>query len=596
MFSDLRYRLRAVFRRGRVEQELDDELRFHLERETQEYLRRGFSQPEAARRARLAFGRIDDAKEASRDGRGTGAVSQVLNFARTLRHAARRLRRAPSFSITAVLTLGLGIGATSAVFSIVDGVLLRPLPYPGSERLVDLGHTLQLTGVMRVEQSDASFLFYRRENTVFAEVGAYQPRAVNVGGRSGGAQDQAEADRATAARVSASLFPALAVSPLRGRVLVPEDDRPGAAPVVILGERLWKRNFGSDPGVVGRSVPVDGVPHQIVGVMPERFRFPESGTELWLPSGIDPARTESASFGFQAVARLKDGATVAAAEAELNRLLPRLPEAFPGRLTAGAITATRMRAVVRPLRDAVVGEAGRVLWIALGAIGFVLLAACGNLANLFLVRAEGRSREVALRRALGAGWAASLGEAMAESLVVAALGGALGVGLAAAGVRAFQVWSGTGGWGELPRLAEVRVDGAAIGFAAGLTVLTALLVSFLPMLRTRRSPPNTLTVATRSSTAGRDRHLVRYALVVSQVGLALVLLAGAGVMARSFARLKSVAAGFDPAGVLTLRVALPAASYPTAGDVTRFDLRALDGFAAIAGVRAAALASKLPLG
>ncbi|HET9983342.1 MAG TPA: ABC transporter permease [Longimicrobiales bacterium] len=514
----------------------------------------------------------------------------MLAVTRSVRHAARRLLRAPVFAAASILTLTFGIGAATGVFSLVDGVLLRPLPYAAPDRLVDLSHTLALSGVARVDQSDATYLYYRRESHVFTDIAAYQAAAVNLASPSG---DAASAERVAAARVSAGLFRVLGVAPSRGRAFLESEDGPGAAPVALIGERLWKRKYGGDPGIVGRRLEIDGVSREVIGIVPASFRFPAAGTELWLPVGIDPARTESAIFDYRAVARLRPGVTAAAAAAELQRLLPRVPEAFAGRLTAAAIAQIKMRAVVRPLRDVVVGDVGPALWVVLGSVGFVLLAACANVANLFLVRAEGRRRELAVRRALGAGRGRIVAEFLSEGLVLAAAGGALGVAAAAAGVRVLRsLEAGI----SIPRLDEIGVDGVALGVAAGLTLLAALLVSALPALRSARLAVSAaLNEASRSATAGRRQTRAQHVLIVAQVALALVLLAGAGLMARSFARLRAVQPGFDAAHALTFRIALPDAAYPVPDDAARLLVRALDEIAALPGVQAAGAVTKLPL-
>jgi predicted permease len=512
----------------------------------------------------------------------------------SVRQAIRRLRRAPAFSVAAALTLALGIGATTAVFSVVDGVLLRPLPFDRPDQLVDLAHTLAVSGVTRVDQSDATYLYYRRASGAFTGVAAWQPTAVSVRAASGpGAGAGAQSERVTAARVSASAFAVLRAAPLEGRAFGEGDDRPGAPPVVLIGQRLWERKYGGDLAIVGRRVEVDGVTHEVVGIMPASFRFPTGRTDLWLPSGIDPANTESATFDYRAVGRLRDGVSPAAAEAELTRLLPRLPELFPGRLTTAAIEATKMRAVVRPLRDVVVGDIGRVLWVVLGAVGFVLLIACANVANLFLVRAEGRQHELAVRRALGAGRGAVAAEFLAEAVILAALGGAIGLALAAAGVGILRsLEAGI----DIPRIDQVGVDGVVLAVALGVTALAALVVGGLPALRSGELPLSAaLGDTTRSATPGRTRQRARQLLVATQVALALVLLTGAGLMARSFARLRAVQPGFAPEQALSFRVSLPEARYGGAGEAARLYVRALDELSAIPGVEAVGTVSKLPL-
>ena len=514
-----------------------------------------------------------------------------------LRLASRRLGRAPAFALAAVLTLTLGIGATTAVFSVINGVLLQPLPYVQPERLVDLSHTITISGASRIEQSDATYLYSRRANhacwglegdlVAVALVGSLSATAGSAAG------DDNRAERVAAGRVSATLFGVLGVPALRGRALTDDDDRPGAPPVVVLGQRLWERKFGGDPAVIGRRLQIDGVSREVVGVMPARFRLPTAKSDLWVPLGIDPANTASAAFDYRGVARLRDGVSLQAAAADLQRLLPEVPVAFPGRLTVSSISQIRMQAVVTPLRDVVVGDVGRVLWVVLGAVGCVLLVACANVMNLFLVRAEGRQHEVAVRRALGAGRWALVMEFMSEGIVLAAIGGTLALALASIGVRVLRSLEGAI---DIPRVGDVGIDGAVLAVAGGVTILAALLVSALPSLRSASAAPaGLLSEAGRSATAGRRRHHVRHGLVVAQLALALVLLAGAGLMARSFASLRAVPAGFDATNVFTVRVALPRSNYSAPGAAARYIIRASDDIAALPGVQGVGVATKLPL-
>lgn len=508
--------------------------------------------------------------------------------------AARRLVRAPAFTTAAVVTLALGIGATTAIFSLVNAVLLRPLPWPDSDRLVDLSHTLTVSGVTRVDQSDAGHLFYRRHNTVFVDVGAYRATAVNLGALSGSTgTDGMEAERVESALISAAVPAILRVPPRRGRVFTEAEDHPSAAPVALIGERLWRRKYDSDPSIPGRRIEIDGQPREIVGIMPAGFGFPTATTDVWLPIGIDSTNTESATFGFRGIARLRDGTTAEMATADLTRLLSRLPEEFPGRLTVAAIEQTKMQAVARPLREVIVGDVGRTLWVVLAAVALVLLIACANVANLFLVRAEGRQQELAIRRALGAGRGAIARGLMTEGVMLSLIGGLIGLGMAAAGVGLLRSMDGAR---PIPRLHEVGLDGFVLLVAVATTLFAALLVSALPALR---STAAALTIALhesgRSATAGRVRHRARNVLVVVQVALALVLIAGAGLMARSFRQLMSVEPGFSPEHSHTFRVALPAGRFPDAAATAQFVLRALDAMAALPGVTAAGVVSKLPL-
>jgi putative ABC transport system permease protein len=516
----------------------------------------------------------------------------VSSLPHLFRHAVRRLGRAPAFSVAAALTLMLGVGATTAVFSVVNGVLLRPLPFPRSDRLVDLSHTLAISGVTHVDQSDATFLYYRKANRVFQDVAAYRSVGVNLSDPGRGS-NAARSERVAAARVSASAFGVLRVSPRLGRTFRDEEDRPDAPPVVVIGERLWERDFAGDPSIVGRRVEVDGAMRQVVGIVPATFRWPASTTELWLPIGIDPANTATAAFDYRGVARLRDGVTVERAQAELQRLLPQVPVAFPGRLTVAAIEITHMRAVVRPLRDVVIGDIGRVLWVVFGAAACVLLIACANVTNLFLVRLEGRQHELAVRRALGASRLSVGAELLAEGIVVAAAGAMLGIALAAAAMRILPSLHAAIG---VPRLDEVSIDGRVLLLALLTTIVAIALVSAAPVFALgRTSPSAALNAVNRSTMLGGNRHSARQAFVVAQVAIGLVLLGAAGLMARSFANLRSVEPGFDATHAVEFRVALPRAGYAAPRDPAVYIARALDAIAAVPGVQVTAAASKLPL-
>jgi predicted permease len=509
-----------------------------------------------------------------------------------VRHTVRRLVRTPAFTIATLLTLSLGIGASVMVFSVVDGVLLRPLPYDRPAQLVDLSHELSLAGISRIDQSDATYLHYRHTNHVFSDVGAYRVTTADVGGEAG-LGNGGSSEHVAAARVTASTFKALRVQPLRGRAFRDSEDDPSAPPVAVIGQQLWERTFGGAPTIIGRRVEIDGVPHEIVGIMPARFDFPTTHVELWLPIGIDPLRTKSAAFDYRAVARLRPSVSLAVAAADLQRALPTAPEEFPGRLTSQAIAQMKMHAIVRSLRDVVVGDIGRVLWVIVGAVGFVLLIACANVANLFLVRIDGRQRELAVRRALGASRATLAVELMSEGVVLTVIGGALGLSLASFGIATLRALDTSI---NIPRLAEVGINGTVAVIAAGITALAAILISSVPIVQSSAlSHFAALSEISGATTAGRRRHRMRNALVVVQVAIALVLLSGAGLMARSFARLRSVQTGFDAAHAFTFRMAVLSAKYPKPGDAARLLMRTLDDITALPGVQSAGVVTKLPL-
>lgn len=504
-----------------------------------------------------------------------------------IRHAVRRLTRSAGFTTAAFLTLTVGLASATTVFSIVNTVLLRPLPYLQSERLVAVSHTLQVGGTLRVDQTDASILFYGRHNRAFSQFGGYQAGAAALGPTA-----NADAERIAAGRVTAGVLNALRVSPLSGRLFADADTQPGAEPVVIVAQRLWTRRFGGDPGLVHRRIIVEGAPREVVGILPDSVRFPASDTEVWLPLALDPAKTDSATFDYHAVARLRDGVSAEQAESDLQSLLPSLPDEFPGRLTRGAIDQTRMRVSVRSLSSDMVDSVAFLLWIVLGASGFVLVTACANVACLFLVRAESRRSAFAIQRVLGAPASTVLAEFMSEALLVTGLAAVSGIGIAAMAARVIRSSSAAI---DIPRLTEIRVDGVVLAAAGISAAVITLAIGAFTAWRSSASASVGLAPLGPASTIGPAQHRMRYALVASQVALAMVLVVGAGLIAKSLWQLRRVQAGFDRTGVLTFRLALPPSAYPTPDDAVRFFARALDDVSAVSGVQAAGAASKLPL-
>jgi putative ABC transport system permease protein len=514
----------------------------------------------------------------------------MLDLTREFQHGWRRLRRTPVFTATALVVLGVGLGATTTMFSIVNAVLLRPLPFPNSERLVEATHTAAISGLQRLEQSDATFLLYQRHNTVFDDIGVSRAVDLSIAPADASAGD---AERVAGAGVSASWLPTLRISPARGRAFTADDDRPGAPGVVVLSDGLWRRKFGADPAIVGRSVIINGSSRQVVGIMPPTFRYPSPSTQVWYPLQLDPAHTDAGSFNYDAVARLKPGATREAAVADLARAIPRLLDEYPSDIPRAMFEKAHLTPIVTSLHDAVVGDVSRLLWILLAAVGVLLTIACANVANLFLVRAEGRSRELAVRTALGAGGTAIVLHYLSEAILLALGGGAIGAALAAAGIRLLSVLpSGV----SVPRLAEVSLDPIVGLFAVAITFASAAAVCAVPLLRTRRiAIAAVLKESGRATTTGAGRHRTRAMLVVAQIALALLLVASSGLLARSFSRLRDVNLGFDPANVTTARVALPEARYATAAPALNFYESLLNRTRALPGVRDAALSTWLPL-
>ena len=503
-----------------------------------------------------------------------------------IRPTLRRLARTPGFTTISVLTLALGIAGTTAAFSVVNAVLLRPLPYRDPERLVQLWHTAPGLGVLHVEQSDASYIQYLDKATrSFESMASYRNEASSLTG----GQDP---ERVPSAIVTASLLPTLGVRPTIGRNFSEEEDRPGGASVVLLSDALWQRRFGGDPAIVGKSIQVDGAAREVIGVMPSDFHFPEATTELWIPMAVDRAHLVTGSFNRNAVARLRPGITLRAAEAEMQPILMRLPDDVPGMMTHAIFEQAKIRVVVRSLRDDVVGDISAVLFTVLGTVAFVLLIACANVANLFLVRAEARTKEVAVRSALGASPRSIVKLYLGESLVLSAVGAVLGVVLAYGALRGLLRLAPTG----LPRASEISIDGASLAVAAAIAVITGLFFSAIPFIRAGKAELTPmLRDGSRGSTSGRERQRVRNAFVVAQVALALMLLVGSGLLARSFQHMRAIDPGFKPANVLTFRLSIPEASYPTVGDRARFYNQLMTRLASVPGVVAAGAASKIPL-
>ncbi len=504
----------------------------------------------------------------------------------SLRSAVRLLLRAPGFALIAVLTLGLGIGANVAIFSVVHAVLIEPLPYVEPERLVGLWHTAPGIGMPRFEQSDGTYSLYRRHSKTLEEIGLYDHRSVSLTG-------DGEPERVTSSGATGTLFEVLGVPPALGRPLFEADERPGAEPVVVLSDGLWRRRFGGEAGAVGGTVRLDGVTRRIVGVMPAGFRFPTAQTELWVPIAVDPGNLEVGNFNYEGLARMRPGATPEAVQRELSALARRIPEEFPDeQITAGMIESAKFASTVNPLRDDVVGEVERVLWVLLGSVGVILLIACANVANLFLVRAEARQREVAVRTALGATRGRIARAFLGESAVLALAGGVLGVALAATGLRVLLAIGPEG----IPRLQEVGLDAPVLGFALVLSLLAALLGgSFAAFRYGMPAIVPALKEGGRGGTAGRAGNRARHALVAAQMALALVLLVGSGLMVRSFWQLHRVDPGVEPHGVFTAALALPDGTYGTKAAAARFVTALLERVRAIPGVVEAGTVTLLPL-
>lgn len=505
-----------------------------------------------------------------------------------LRRTLTRLARSPGFTTITVLTLGIGIGASTAIFSVVNGILLRSLPYPEPDRLVGLWHTAPGIDIPLFEQSDGTYLFYRSENRTLEGMGIFGNTSVNL---TGGEQPE----RVDGALVSSTLFSVLGIVPEQGRSFVEADNEPGAESVVILGHGLWGRRFGGDPGILNSTVLIDGEAHRVIGIMPTGFSLPVSDSELWTALEINPAEATTGSYQWFSVGRLRPGESAGSAQRDLDRLRGRLPEAYPGDfLTEQMMETAQMQAIVHPLIEDVIGDENleRSLWILLGTVFFVLLIACTNVASLFLVRAQSRHREVALRVALGAGRMTLARFFLSESLILALAGGVLGLLLAFAATRTLVLL----GPDSIPRLEAIGIDGTVLAFTLAISLLAGLLFGSFPILRyARANIVMALKEGGRGGSEGRERHRGRKLLVLSQLAMAFVLVAGAGLMTRSFQKVREVDPGFEAEGMLTFRVSLPNAEYDSRASIGGFYGQLIERLEGLPGVHQVGAGTKIPL-
>jgi predicted permease len=516
--------------------------------------------------------------------RGDHVMQQLL---RDIRYAIRTLLRSPAFTLITAVTLALGIGANTAIFSVVNGVLLRPLPFDDADAVVGVFHTAPGLGYPQFGMSPGIFVEYAQDHTVLDDIGLYTSFGATL------ASDGGEPERVQVGRVTRSLFSTLRVTPRRGRVFSAAEDSPSGASVVLLGHGLWQRRFGADPDVIGQSLRVSGVTREIIGVMPPGFAFPNDETDLWIPFGLDPTQAAAGAFNFASVARVKPGVAPNDVERALAPALIRVRERvgttpqFIAFMEAGQLAP-----LVHSYKEEIVGDLRAPLMILLGTVAVVLVIACVNVANLSLVRAEGRRRELAVRTALGAGRPVLIRQFLVESGVLAAAGGLGGLVLAAVGVPVLVRLAPD----NLPRLQEVGMDLPVLAYALVISAVAALAFGLAPAIR--HTAPGllvTLRQSGRGSTGGH-RQYVRNLLVGGQAGLALLLLVGSGLMVRSFWRIQSVDPGFNWDGVLTFNVALPSTDYPTPMAIASFHSRLLDRLRALPGVTATGATSNLPLG
>src|SRR5262245_61126203 len=452
-----------------------------------------------------------------------------------LRYGARMLVKRPGFTLIAIFTLALGIGANTAIFSVVNAVLLRALPYHEPDRLVRLWESNPAANLRAFSASFPNFMDWRNQNGVFEQMAAYREDGFNLTGGT-------EPGRVIGARVTAGFFPALGVAPMAGRVFLPVEDQPGGDRAMIVSYGMWQRRFGGKPNVIGRQLSLDGLSFTVVGVMPPGFTFPQDDIEVWTPYALDLRQTERGSHFLRVIARLRSGVTLEQARIEMDTIANRLQQAYPQSNTGWGV-------FMLPLHEAISGQVRTTMLILLGAVGFVLLIACANVANLLLARAAARSTEIAIRTALGAGRGRIWRQLLTESLLLSSLGGGIGLLLAVWGINLLVSF----GPETIPRLKEVGIDSRVLGFTLSLSLLTGAVFGLAPALHPSRIDfTEALKEGGRTSAGVPGRHHLGRLLVVSEMALAMVLLVGAGLLVQSFIRLQEVNPGIDSAHGLTM--------------------------------------------
>ena len=591
MFADFRLRFRAIFWRRTVENEMEAELSQHYERQFAKLSARGLSGDEASRRTRLSVGGPEQLKEEIREARGVRFLETLLQ---DLRYAARMLRRNPGFTAVAVLTLALGIGAGTAVFSLVNAVLLKPLPYPDADRIVfpwlqaPPGFDL---GAPEIPWNRVTFNEVQRDSKAFQYLGAFLSGTFNLTGAG-------EPVRIDGLRASAGLFPSLGVAPELGRFFTPEEDVPGRELEAVLSDRLWREKFAADPGIIGRSIALDGRLYTVVGVMPAGFDFPRAeemptatfnfprAARLWVPLALDPGpRKRGEPAELAVLGRLAPGVTLGQSQAELDIFTKRFETQLPA--AKGWFTFR-----VKPMAAQVVGNTRRPLLLVLGAVGVVLLITCANIANLLLTRAVGRRREFTLRAALGAGRSRVVRQLLTESFLLAALGALFGVALAFGLVAAIKAF----GPPDIPRLQQVSVDFRVLSFVALTALVTGLAFGFAPAVGIRsENYAESLRDLDHRSGGNLGAARLRKMLIVAEVALALVLVVAASLLLETFTRLLRANGGFNPSRVLTFELSLPASHYADNDRIVEADQRVLAALRMLPGVESAGIGETVPM-
>jgi predicted permease len=581
--------------RRRRYDDLSVSIQEHIEERTDELMQQGMPREQATQTARREFGNVALMEQRSREVWQWPALESVLS---DVKFALRRLGKSPGFAVTILLTLALGIGANTAVFSVVNSVLLKPLPYPHSEELAALWMNAPGAGGLSsfnsgLQLSPSMYLTFTRNNHSFQSMGVWQMRSANVTGI-------AQPDEVNAAFLSDGVLETLQVPAALGRWFRLADQDPRGAKTVMLSYGYWQRRFGGDRGVIGRSLQVDGQTRTIAGVMPQGFRVVDQQFDLLVPLAFDPANQKLAGFGYSGVARLKPGVSLAQADADASRLISVWMDSWtngPGS-NPHYYEVWKIMPNFRPLKQQVIGNVGNVLWVVMATVGLVMLIACVNVANLLMVRAETRHQELSIRAALGAGRARIVRELMIESVLLGLMGGVFSIAVAYAGLRLLTAMGPT----DLPRLSEVSFDAGSLGFTFGLAVFSGLLFGSIPALKYARMTGSAMMGGTvlagssRTASAGRARQRSRNVLVVAQVAMALVLLVSAVLMIRTFAALRHVEPGFaDAAHVQTMSIFIPEQMAKDPQMVVVMQREIADKLAAIPGAASVGFAAAMPM-
>jgi putative ABC transport system permease protein len=566
--------LQALFRKQQVERELDEELQAYVESAVEQKMRAGMRREEAVREAQVEMGSMEALKEDVRD---VGWEAALESFMQDVRYGMRMLRKNPAFTGIAVLALALGIGANTAMFSVIEAVLLRPLPYSNANELVRVASTWERGGITTpYSSSPPDFFDWRDQNRSFSAMFAYRIGEYALTGRG-------EAKRVRAVMATAGIFSTLQAHPTLGREFVAEENRKGADHVVVISYGLWQAEFGGAADAIGRTFELDSEPYTIIGVMPAEFRFPLPGSDAYVPVGFDDkVMTQRGAHYLVVLGRLKSGISVAQANDDLAGIMAELRRLYPDKDGKWGVRADRWS-------SALVGETRPALLVLLGAVGLVALIACANISNLLLARATVRHREMAMRRALGAGRSRLMRQMLTEGLLVALLAGAASLLLAHWALVSIVSF----GPKDIPRLASVGLNGAVLGFTLSVSVASALLFGLMPALRSSAMDVSGLLKGSASSS--REAGRARSALLIGEVALSMMLLAGAGLLVRSFIGLRSLSPGFDPTGVLTLDVSVPHAHYKNSLALQSYWEEALARLRGLPGVTSVALVTPLPL-